>query len=103
MPNTTHPAPSAYDVLTHASERELADLFFAHGEERCARRIAHTIVERRAAGTLPHTTTEFAALIAGVIHTPTPAPTLTQCVTTIWQRLLGRIRPKHSTKEMTAE
>ena len=61
---------TAYDVLSSASERELADMFFHYGEERAARRIAHAIVERRAAGTLPTTTTEFASLIAGIVHRP---------------------------------
>jgi 16S rRNA (cytosine1402-N4)-methyltransferase len=61
---------TAYDILCSASERELADMFFHYGEERAARRIAHAIVERRAAGTLPTTTTEFASLVAGVVHRP---------------------------------
>jgi 16S rRNA (cytosine1402-N4)-methyltransferase len=59
---------SAYDVLTHASERELADIFFNYGQERAARRIARAIVMRRAAGTLPGTTTEFASMISGLVH-----------------------------------
>lgn len=61
---------SAYDILTTASERELTDIFFHYGEERAARRIAHAIVERRASGKLPTTTTEFAQMIAGVVHRP---------------------------------
>jgi 16S rRNA (cytosine1402-N4)-methyltransferase len=61
---------SAYDILSSASERELADIFFHYGEERAARRIAHAIVERRASGRLPTTTTEFAQMIAGVVHRP---------------------------------
>jgi len=61
---------SAYDVLAEASETELADIFFHYGEERAARRIAHAIVERRAAGKLPRTTTEFAQLVSGVVHRP---------------------------------
>jgi len=61
---------SAYDILSSASERELADIFFLYGEERAARRIAHAIVERRSAGTLPKTTTEFAQLVSGVVHRP---------------------------------
>lgn len=61
---------TAYDILCSASERELADMFFEYGEERAARRIAHAIVERRAAGTLPTTTTEFASLVAGIVHRP---------------------------------
>jgi 16S rRNA (cytosine1402-N4)-methyltransferase len=61
---------SAYDVLATASERELADIFFNYGEERAARRIAHAIVERRTAGRLPSTTTEFAQFVSGVVHRP---------------------------------
>jgi 16S rRNA (cytosine1402-N4)-methyltransferase len=59
---------SAYDVLAKASERELADIFFRYGEERAARKIARAIVDRRGLGQLPETTTEFAALVAGVVH-----------------------------------
>lgn len=61
---------SAYEVLATASERELADIFFHYGEERAARRIAHAIVERRTNGSLPKTTTEFAQMVAGVVHRP---------------------------------
>ncbi|MGA8840212.1 MAG: 16S rRNA (cytosine(1402)-N(4))-methyltransferase RsmH [Candidatus Aquilonibacter sp.] len=61
---------SAYDILTTASERELADIFFMYGEERAARRIAHAIVERRTAGKLPKTTFEFAQFVSGVVHRP---------------------------------
>jgi len=61
---------SAYDILATASERELADIFFSFGEERSARRIAAAIVARRAAGALPTTTTEFAALVSGILHRP---------------------------------
>jgi 16S rRNA (cytosine1402-N4)-methyltransferase len=61
---------SAYDVLATASERELADIFFQFGEERAARRIARAIVNRRASGALPGTTSEFAALVAGVVQRP---------------------------------
>jgi 16S rRNA (cytosine1402-N4)-methyltransferase len=65
-----HAGRSAYDVLATSSERELADIFFTFGEERSARRIAHAIVERRAAGALPTTTTEFASLVSGILHRP---------------------------------
>jgi len=61
---------SAFDILSTASERELADIFFNYGEERAARRIAHAIVARRSAGTLPKTTYEFASFVAGVVHRP---------------------------------
>ena len=61
---------SAYEVLATASERDLADIFFQYGEERAARRIARAIVNRRASGALPTTTSEFAALVAGVVQQP---------------------------------
>ena len=65
-----HAGQSAYDVLSTASESELADIFFHYGEERAARRIAHAIVERRNSGRLPTTTTEFAQMVAGIVHRP---------------------------------
>ncbi len=61
---------SAYDILATASESELADIFFHYGEERAARRIAHTIVVRRDNGRLPRTTLEFAAMVSGIVHRP---------------------------------
>jgi 16S rRNA (cytosine1402-N4)-methyltransferase len=59
---------SAYDILATASESQLADIFFRYGEERSARRIARAIVLRRSRGTLPNTTADFAALVAGVVQ-----------------------------------
>jgi 16S rRNA (cytosine1402-N4)-methyltransferase len=59
---------SAYDLLARSSERELADLIFAYGEERAARRIARAIVAARDASRLPKRTAELARLIAGVVH-----------------------------------
>ena len=59
---------SAYEILSTASESELADIFFYYGEERAARRIARALVARRARGTLPSTTAEFAQLVSGVVH-----------------------------------
>jgi len=61
---------SAYEILSTASESELADIFFYYGEERAARRIARAVVSRRSRGTLPSTTTEFAQLVAGIVHRP---------------------------------
>lgn len=61
---------SAYDILASASESELADIFHYYGEERGARRLARVVVARRAAGTLPSTTAEFAQLVAGVLQRP---------------------------------
>lgn len=61
---------SAYDVLSSASESELADIFFAFGEERAARRVARAIMTRRRQGTLPKTTSDFAQFVAGVVQRP---------------------------------
>lgn len=60
--------PSAYDLLARSSEGELADVIFANGEERAARRIARAIVAARQAGRLPARTLELARLVAGVVH-----------------------------------
>ncbi|HEX3671116.1 MAG TPA: 16S rRNA (cytosine(1402)-N(4))-methyltransferase RsmH [Candidatus Cybelea sp.] len=59
---------NAYEILSTASEGELADIFFYYGEERSARRIARAIVSRRSSGSLPNTTAEFAQLVSGVVH-----------------------------------
>lgn len=59
---------SAYDILSSASEGELADIFFYYGEERSARRIARAIISRRSSGSLPNTTAEFAQLVAGIVQ-----------------------------------
>ncbi len=59
---------SAYDILSSASESELADIFFYYGQERAARKIARVIVHRRNQGKLPATTTEFAGLVSGLMH-----------------------------------
>ncbi|GLQ50715.1 16S rRNA (cytosine(1402)-N(4))-methyltransferase RsmH [Dyella flava] len=57
---------SAADFLTHADEREIADVLWTFGEERFSRKIARAIVERR--GESPITRTgELAALIERVV------------------------------------
>ncbi len=61
---------SAFEILSTASERELADIFFNYGEERAARRIARAIVARRSGGGLPNTTSEFAAFVSAVVQRP---------------------------------
>ena len=54
--------PSAAELVNSLPERELADIIFRFGEERFARRIARTIVARRAEA--PFTTTaDLAALV----------------------------------------
>jgi 16S rRNA (cytosine1402-N4)-methyltransferase len=54
---------SAAELIANRSESELADLIFALGEERAARRIARAIKARE-----PRDTAELAALVAGVVH-----------------------------------
>lgn len=54
--------PSAADVVNTMSERGLADVIFRLGEERNARRIARSIMERRAAQPFA-TTADLAALV----------------------------------------
>jgi 16S rRNA (cytosine1402-N4)-methyltransferase len=65
-----HAGHSAYDILSSASEAELARIFFQYGEERMARRIARAIVARRSGGALPSTTSEFAKFVAGIVQRP---------------------------------
>ncbi len=58
--------PTAADVVASASERELAAIIAALGEERHARRLARAIVAARRAAPI-RTTRALADLIAGVI------------------------------------
>src|SRR6478736_8192510 len=57
---------SAAQWLAHASDRDIADVLFTYGEERQSRRIARTIVQRRAAQPLERTA-QLADLIASVM------------------------------------
>jgi 16S rRNA (cytosine1402-N4)-methyltransferase len=59
---------TARELIERVSFDELADLIRAYGDERFAGRIARAIKEAVADGGL-HTTTELAALIAGVVPT----------------------------------
>lgn len=58
--------PTAAELINTLSEEALADLIYRYGEERMARRIAKRIVEQRRRAPL-RTTTELAALVAGVV------------------------------------
>ncbi len=91
------PVPSAYDVLDHRERiANSPTSSLITGEERAARRIAHAIVARRSRGTLPSTTTEFAPLVAGVVHRPGrrerihPATRVFQALAHRRQRRTGR-------------
>ncbi len=58
---------TAADFVNSLSEAELADLIFAYGEERAARRIAHRIVQARAKAPLT-TTKQLADVVVAAIH-----------------------------------
>ncbi|MFN7928369.1 MAG: 16S rRNA (cytosine(1402)-N(4))-methyltransferase RsmH [Blastocatellia bacterium] len=60
-------ATTAADLVNTLSERELADLIFAFGEEHAARRIAHRIVQARVKAPL-QTTKQLADLVVAAIH-----------------------------------
>ena len=57
---------SAADIVNTAAESELADILWQYGEERASRAIARRIVQERAKAPIT-TTTQLAALIAGVL------------------------------------
>ena len=63
--------PTAADLVNGLPERELADLLFALGEERMARRIARAVVAARRAAPIT-TTAELAALVRGVVPPDRP-------------------------------
>src|SRR5262249_31951651 len=46
---------SAADIVNHASESELADIFYYYGEEKASRRIARAIVAARASAPITRT------------------------------------------------
>jgi len=58
---------TAADLANHLSERELADIIWAYGEERAARRIARRIVAERAQAPI-RTTAQLADLVVKTVH-----------------------------------
>jgi 16S rRNA (cytosine1402-N4)-methyltransferase len=58
--------PSAADVVNQMAERDLANIIFRLGEERNARRIARSIVERRVSQPF-ETTADLAALVENAV------------------------------------
>lgn len=56
--------PTAADLLARMAEKELADLIYANGDERRARRIAHQIVVRRGRSPLRSTSDLVAAVLS---------------------------------------
>jgi 16S rRNA (cytosine1402-N4)-methyltransferase len=57
---------TAADLVARSTERELADAIFEYGEERFSRRIAHAIVDARAAAPV-ETTGRLAAIVRRAI------------------------------------
>ena len=57
---------TAYDVVNHWEENNLADVIYGYGEERYSRRIAKAIVERRKAGPIK-TSKELALIIKNAV------------------------------------
>jgi 16S rRNA (cytosine1402-N4)-methyltransferase len=60
---------TAADLLRRLNERDLADLFWEYGEERCSRRIARRLVEARRTRP-PETTEELAELVRRCVPRP---------------------------------
>lgn len=58
---------TAEQLLRRLPEKEIADLIYQYGEERCSRRIASRIVERRKARRPVQTTAELAELVRSCV------------------------------------
>jgi 16S rRNA (cytosine1402-N4)-methyltransferase len=69
--NTEHGLTAA-QWLEQAPQEEITHVIKTYGEERFASQIAKAIVAKREAGASPQTTTQLAALIAGVVRTREP-------------------------------
>lgn len=63
MRMSTQVEKTAADLIAHASEEQLADIFYHYGEERQARRIARFIVEKRQAAPI-RSTAQLAEIVA---------------------------------------
>ncbi len=58
---------TASEMLARLSEEEIANLIFQYGEERCSRRIAKRLVERRQQGRPIRTASELAELVRACV------------------------------------
>ena len=63
--------PNAADLVNELSEEALADILFQFGEERASRRIARTIVKKRAETPI-ETTLQLASIVSGCLPRPKP-------------------------------
>jgi 16S rRNA (cytosine1402-N4)-methyltransferase len=77
---------TAADLLRRLSERDLADLIWAYGEERFSRRIARKVVETRKRAPL-ETTEQLAALVRGCVPRPKGRRHLIDPATRVFQAL----------------
>jgi 16S rRNA (cytosine1402-N4)-methyltransferase len=57
---------TAADIVNRMDEKELADLIYRYGEERCSRRVAHRIVEKRREAPIS-TTGALAEIVRGAV------------------------------------
>jgi len=63
---------TAAEFLAEASEQTIAEVIKTYGEERFAKQIARTIVEKRALGDVLRTTRQLANLVAGAVPKTEP-------------------------------
>ena len=76
--------PSASDLVNHADEASLADIFYHYGEERASRRIAKAIAQSRKTAPVEGTL-RLAEIIAGCL--PRPKPGQVHPATRVFQAL----------------
>jgi len=57
--------PTAAEIIRSVSEKQLADILFKYGEEKCSRRIAHALKEK-----MPETTLQMVETIHAVMPRP---------------------------------
>ena len=75
---------SAADLVNHAEEKVLADIFFHYGEDRAARRIARAVVREREKALIT-STLHLARIISDVL--PRPRPGQAHPATRVFQAL----------------
>ena len=75
---------SAADLVNHAEEKVLADIFYHYGEDRAARRIARAVVREREKAPIT-STLQLARIISDVL--PRPRPGQAHPATRVFQAL----------------
>ena len=75
---------SAADLVNHADDKVLADIFFHYGEDRAARRIARAVVRERTKAPIT-STLQLAQIVSDVL--PRPKPGQAHPATRVFQAL----------------